>query len=315
MGTRVDIDLVAASPIQAADLTANIERAMLRWGLDWYPWGNATGELKRINAAFQRGESAQVSPELRDLLIRAQQFERLSDGYFDPAVAPMVAAWGFSSMPRPLADPPTAKRLAEWANNHPTMSDLIIDGDTVSSTRRDLQLDLGAIAKGYAVDLALRRLKSNDIRQATINIGGELEVMGATTKHIRVGIRDPRQEAYLAWLVLHGDESISSSGDYERFAIVNGQRIHHLLDPHTGEPVPHTQAVTVLAHDATLADAASTALMAAGPDNWRRIARQLGITEALRIDSNGAIEVTAALYARLQWNETAASNRKVTQLP
>jgi thiamine biosynthesis lipoprotein len=66
-------------------------------------------------------------------------------------------------------------------------------------------------------------------------------------------------------------------------------------------PVAHTESVTVISNDATLADAASTALMAAGPDNWQRIARQLGVREVLRIDATGAIEVTAALYARLHW--------------
>jgi len=314
MGTRVDVRLATDNPTQAAQLTADIERALLHWGQDWYPWGHTPGELKKLNAALLHGESMQVSRELRDLLMQAQQLQRASEGYFDPAVAPMVKAWGFADMDRSSADLPSAAQLAAWAKDHATLNALIIHADRVSSERRDLQLDLGAIAKGYAVDLALQQLKTGGIRTASINIGGELTVMGAAKDTTRVDIRDPRQNTSLAWLSLSGDESISTSGDYERYAMVNGRRIHHLLDPHSGEPVAHTQAVTVIAANGTVADAASTALMAAGPSNWGRIALQLGITQALRIDASGAIEVTAALYPRLQWSNAAMRNQRITEV-
>lgn len=312
MGTRVDLSLQANTPTQAAQLAADIERDMLRWGRDWYPWGEQPGELKQLNIALTKGESPRVSAELRELLIRAQTLQQASDGYFDPAVAPMVKAWGFTDMTR-VAVEPSAAQLSAWTQNHPTLADLNISSAYISSPRRDLQLDLGAIAKGYAVDLALQQLRAGGIRHAALNIGGELRVMGGVRSK-QVSIRDPRRDAALAMLDLNQDESISTSGDYERYAVVNGQRIHHLLDPHTGQPVAHTQAVTVLAADATLADAASTALMAAGPDNWRRIARQLGITQVLRIDGSGAIEVTAALYARLKWSEAALREHRISQI-
>jgi thiamine biosynthesis lipoprotein len=111
----------------------------------------------------------------------------------------------------------------------------------------------------------------------------------------------------LAWLEL-GDESVSTSGDYERFAIVSGKRIHHLLDPHTGRPAEHTIAVTVIAKDATLADAASTAVFIAGPERWRQVAHALGVGQVLRIDASGQVQVTAQLHARLQ-RASAASRR------
>ena len=123
----------------------------------------------------------------------------------------------------------------------------------------------------------------------------------------RVGIRDPRAVRTLAWLELN-DESVATSGDYERFFLVNGKRIHHLLDPRTGRPAGHTIAVTVIANDATLADAASTALFIAGPDQWQNVARAMGVDQALRVDASGQIQVTRKLQARLQLHYRIAAN-------
>lgn len=311
MGTRIDVEIVADAPQPAARLASEVERRFLQWGREWYPWGSVDGELKHLNAALRRGETLRISPELRELLLLAQTLQQRSEGYFDPAVAPMVQAWGFTDMNRVNALP-SAAQLAAWRGDHATLADLVIDGDNASSPRRDLQLDLGAIAKGYAVDLALQRLQAAGVTAATLNVGGELRVIGRDSHE--VDIRDPRAERTLASLQLVDGESIATSGDYERFAMLEGRRIHHLLDPHSGEPVAHTQAVTVIAATAALADAASTALMAAGPQHWQHIARQLGITQALRIDGSGAIEVSEALYARLHWNERAALGRRITRV-
>jgi FAD:protein FMN transferase len=316
MGTQVQLSMLAARPTAAATLSAQIERTLLRQSIDWYPWTpDATGELRQLNAALAAGHAFTVSPPLLALLQQARQAFAASDGYFDPAIAPMTQRWGFAAADSVATTPPDAATLALWRKSRPTLADLRIDGQHVSSTRPDLQLDLGAIAKGYAEQLALQQLQALGCSDAVINMGGQITVMGTTMaqQFEAVAIRDPRAEQALATLQLKSGESISTSGDYERFVERNGQRLHHLFDPHTGMPVTHTQAVTVISTDATLADAASTALMAAGPDNWQRIAQQLGVREVLRIDATGAIEVTPALYARLRW-APAAQARAIRQL-
>lgn len=309
MATRVQLSMLANSPEAAAKLSAQVERTLARQGIDWYPWTqDASGELRQLNAALARGERREVSAPLLGLLRRSKQAFESSEGYFDPAVAPLIQAWGFSSLDagpnQALPDPST---LEHWRNSRPTLGDLHIEGRYASSARRDLQLDLGAIAKGYAEQLVMQQLQALGCTDAAINMGGQITVMGTVMANqlAAVAIRDPRADQALATLQLKAGESISTSGDYERFIEREGRRIHHLLDPHTGLPVSHTEAVTVISDDATLADAASTALMAAGPDQWQRLARQLGIREVLRIDATGAIEVTAALYARLHWLPTA----------
>ena len=311
MGTRVQLSLLALTPTEAAQLSAQLQQILLRQGIDWYPWTNdPSGELRQLNAALAAGKPFAISQPLRALLQRALQVYQLSDGYFDPAVAPLTAAWGFTDVARHPSIPDPAL-LENWRQTRPTIADLHIGGEQVSSLHHDLQLDLGAIAKGYALQLALQELQRRGCTDAALNMGGQLGIMGAQIAQQLgpVAIRDPRAEAALATLQLAAGESISTSGDYERYALLGQQRIHHLFDPHTGLPVTHTEAVTVISMDATLADAASTALMAAGPDKWQRIARQLGVRDVLRVDASGAIEVTAALYARLQWRNDLPPHR------
>lgn len=315
MGTTVQLAVLAERPAVAAQCSAAIERRLLRQGIDWYPWTiDSSGELKRLNAALAHGQRLPVSAELLALLQRAQQLQQLSDGYFDPAVAPLIEAWGFADLNQPGVQSTLPTTLARWQHTHPSLADLRINGRDVSSQRTDLHLDLGAIAKGFALQLALPELARLGCHDAALNLGGQVSVLGTVQALATVAIRAPRSDQALATLQLKAGESISTSGDYQRYAEHNGQRIHHLLDPHTGLPVTHTQAVTVVSTDATLADAASTALMAAGPDHWQRIARQLGVREVLRIDATGAIEVTAALYARLHWNPAAAQLHTIKQI-
>jgi FAD:protein FMN transferase len=305
MGTQIQLTVLAEDPAITAGLSAQIERDLLRQGIDWYPWTtDASGELKRLNAALASGDTFTSSPGLLTLLQQTQRMFAASDGYFDPAVAPLTRYWGLAELESAASKAPLDSAvLTRWRANRPTLRDLRINGQQISSARHDLQLDLGAIAKGYAAQQALQRLHSLGCDEAAINMGGQIAVMGSNMAQqlAAVAIRDPRAARGLATLQLKAGESISTSGDYERFVERDGKRLHHLFDPHTGSPVAHTQAVTVVSSDATLADAASTALMAAGPDNWQRIARQLGVREVLRIDATGAIEVTAALYARLHW--------------
>jgi thiamine biosynthesis lipoprotein len=228
-------------------------------------------------------------------------------------VAPLVKKWGFESTERASTSVPSEAELAAWAATRPTFADLDLAGTEVSSRTPNLQVDLGAIAKGRVVDLAIAILKKNGIDNALIDAGGNLRAIGrAGDRPWRVAIRDPRSDQPLGWIELSQDESASTSGDYERFAMVGQQRIHHLLDPHTGRPVTHTMAVTVLAADATTADAASTAIMAAGPEHWLKIARQMRLRYVLRIAENGDIEMSSGLRSRLHFSATVVQQHKIS---
>jgi thiamine biosynthesis lipoprotein len=296
MGTMVEVT-VADTAIAATAIT-EVEREFQRLGKEWYAW-NRDGELAKLNAALAAGESFNATPELVDVLQRAAEVYRASEGAFDPAIAPMVEHWGFHDGEQ-TPQAPSASQLQNWSAAHATFADLQIDGHRIQSKRRDAMLDLGAIGKGYAVDRAVDMLRRSGIRNALVNAGGNLRVIGQRPGYPwRIAIRHPRTKEPLARIELQGDESVATSGDYERSGELNGKRIHHLLDPRSGQPVLHTQSITVFASNATLADAASTALFIAGPDRWLDLAKRLKLTGVVRVDADGKVQATRSLQSRL----------------
>lgn len=301
MGTTVSVAIATDDAQSAGAALGDTERLAQQYGREWYPW-NSAGELAQLNDALARGAPAQISPPLLALLSRSRELFIESDGYFDPAVAPLVRLWGFDRSERAPNSPlPDERALNAWCKEHPTFADLQWRDTTVSSERSDLQLDLGAIGKGRIVDLAIELLRARGFHDAMVDAGGNLRAIGrAGDRPWRIALRDPRGDGALGWLDLSGDESVSTSGDYERYAVVNGERIHHVLDPHTGRPATHTIAVTVLAPDATTADAASTALMAAGPEHWVQLARKMKLKYVLRVASDSTIEMSSGLRSRLR---------------
>ncbi len=164
------------------------------------------------------------------------------------------------------------------------------------------------------MDLAITRLRELGIQNAIINAGGNLRAIG---KHgdrpWRIGIRNPRGEGVLASIETRGDESILTSGDYERFYEYQGKRYHHIIDPRSGYPVTGVISVTVIADDAATADAASTALFVAGPQRWREIAKKLGVTQVMLIDGQGRMVVTPAMAKRVRFEVDPSP--KVTVAP
>ena len=142
------------------------------------------------------------------------------------------------------------------------------------------------------------------VEHASINTGGDLKVIGQrgdTPWHI--GIRDPRGEGVIASLEMQGNEAAFTSGDYERFFKLEGKRYHHILDPRTGQPARKSQSVTVIHSDATLADAAATALFVAGPEEWLIIAKSMNIQQAMLVDRQGKIHITRALADRVKFEK------------
>ena len=314
LGTNVSISVAGENGAEARDATSEIQRLMQRLSVEWYPWTpDHDGELSKLNDALARGDSMQVSAELAGLLLKTRDMVRSSGGGFDPAVGRLVELWGFTTGDRSAERPPPSENeIRAWVADHPRFADLEIEGTRVSSSRRDLKIDLGAIGKGRVIDLAIEILRAHGIRNAIINAGGKLRAIGIAGSHPwRIGIRDPRRAGTLGGIDVQGDESVSSSGDYERFAMIGGERVHHLLDPRTGRPTTHTAAVTVIASDATTADGASTAIFLAGAAEWQQVARRLGIREVLRVDADGTLQVSRALRERLRLSAEALRERAI----
>jgi thiamine biosynthesis lipoprotein len=299
LGTLVEVTLANVDERPAQEARRAIEGLFRRAEQDWDPW--RPGALWRFNRRLAGGRPFAVDRGLLPLLQGSSELSRRSHGLFDPAIGRLTELWGFHR-DEPRGRPPEPEALAALMRRPPAMSDLGWNGREVQGTNPAVQIDLGAYAKGYAVDQAIAHLRDLGIANALVNAGGDLRAIGRRGERPwHIGIRRPRAAGVLAILELGEDESVLTSGDYERFFIYDGKRYHHILDPRTGYPAEGAMAATVICRGAAQGDAAATALVVAGPTNWRAVARDMGIAEAMLIDSLGRIHPTEALRPRLRF--------------
>jgi thiamine biosynthesis lipoprotein len=302
-GTSVRIEILSAEPGSAAAAAAarDIESRFQKANTDWYAFG--TGELATVNALLARGQAAPVSADLAPLIGRAIALHEQSGGLFDPGVCALVRLWQFDNaedLAAASGPPPDEARRALRASQG-TLADLRFDGHTASSSR-PLCIDLGGMAKGTALEQARAVLAQHGIRNALIDIGGssQLAIGRKGASPWVIGLKDPRANRVIARLSLRPGEAASTSGDYERGYTRAGRRYHHILDPDTGAPTTGSASVTALAMDGELVDAATTALMVAGPTRFRDISAALGIVDALLITTSGELLTTPGMAARLR---------------
>ena len=313
-GTRVEVVVASADPAHGREAIAAVLREFDRLHHEYHAW--QPSQLSTLNAGIAAGKPVRVSPELAGFIREAQALSRRGDALFDPGIGELIALWGFQSDEFKAQLPPEAD-IRRWVAEKPSIADLRIDADTVRSSNRHVSLDFGGYLKGVALDCAAALLREKGIRNALINIGGNVMALGDKGgRPWRVGIQHPRQSGPLAVVALADGEAIGTSGDYQRFFEVEGKRYAHLLDPRTGYPVDHTQAVTILMPPGpkagTLSDANSKPIFIAGPGQWRETARRLNTPLVLRVDRSGQIFATEALHQRLEFPGKAP---EITVLP
>lgn len=218
-------------------------------------------DVWRINHA--QGAPVRVDEHTRAVLETALAVSAASGGAFDATIAPASALWDFQ-VEAPA--PPDAKELAEAA----ALTDytkLKLDGDTVTLPA-GMQIDLGGIAKGYIADEIAEYCRARGVKSGILNFGGNVVVIGTKPdgSDWRVGVQDPEQPTGEPLFALPAaDGSVVTSGNYERYFILDGVRYHHILDPETGWPVQNgLSSVTILTHSSMLADAYSTACYVLG---------------------------------------------------
>jgi thiamine biosynthesis lipoprotein len=299
MGTLIQFTLYGAAPVQAKAAIRDSDTWLQGFGRDGWAFGE--GELAQLNAALDQGACMRVSADLAAQIRRARELTLASGGRFDPAVGRLVALWGFDRAPRDPDRPFPQSAQIRALLPLPPMAQVTVSPAGEVCGPRGLFIDLGGIGKGYAVDRVTADLARRGISAALVNAGGNLKTLGERPgRPWRIGIRDPLKPGVMGSLALEPGEAVSTSGDYERMFDYHGQRYHHILDPRTGEPVRGLHAVTVVHAEAALADAASTALFVAGPDEWRAVAARLGIGRALVVRENGTVEMTSAMAARVR---------------
>jgi thiamine biosynthesis lipoprotein len=246
-----------------------------------------TSEVGRINAAAGI-ESVAVSSELIALLRLGLQFGEVSHRAFDVAVGPIVKAWDFLS-PNPRS--PSKEDISALL---PLINSQLISiaGNKVFLRKKRMGIDLGGIAKGYAVDRSTEVLLRGGFSRFIIDIGGNLGVNWEGTHMLdstvaEILIRHPRRDGEFFGKFMMGTGGVSTSGDYQRYFIENGIRYHHIIDPVSGYPSRGVVSVTIVAPDATSADALSTLVFVLGREKGMDFIKNTPDVEGMIIHESG----------------------------
>lgn len=314
-GTIINITLLDVDDKTAQEAFRDMREDLQLMHEVWHPW--EPGSLTRMNKLLEHTVEFSASPSVLELVHLAKDLANQSQQLFNPAIGKLIALWGFHSNKQPGILPSEAA-IKKLVSQNPTLQDITIKGVRVNNTNAAVKIDLGGIAKGFAIDRLLNYLKQRGIHNALINTGGDLKVIG---KHgdrpWKIAIRDPRIEAkekshntakIVATIELNDNEAAFTSGDYERYfknkkSDNKDQHLHHIIDPRTGYPAVGTQSVTVLHQNAATADAAATALFIAGPKQWLEIAKSMNIKYVLLIDEEGKIHITDAMLKRVKFEQ------------
>jgi thiamine biosynthesis lipoprotein len=262
---------------RALDWFATVERACSRF--------DPNSELRQLLA--RPGEPVQVSPVLFEAVRFALALARQTAGAFDPTIGRLLERHGFN---RHYITGETV--TSSSADPNATYRDVRLGIGRTITLRRPLVLDLGAVAKGLAIDLAACEL--GEFENVCIEAGGDLFASGHNADGLswRVGIQDPRRPGMLAKTVDVSDRAVCTSGDYQR----KNARGHHLVDPRTGESAVELASVTVVAPTAMAADGLATAAFILGLDGGRRLLDQAGV-EGVFITASGNLCATGAQAA------------------
>ena len=302
-GTTAELTLPADTP---EPLHREAARALAtQWQAreaDWHAWKPSA--LTAFNTALAAKGEAQAPPSLRALIDRSRPLVDDSGGYFDPGMGRVVAAWGFHTGDFPIrTPPPDDATLDAWAARPDSLRDLRCDAEwRCVTSMRTLSLDFNAVAEGLALEEGADALRVLGLRDALLNLGGDVVALGANgNAPWRVGL-DDGEGGVLGGVALRDGEAFMSSGRYVKYREApDGERWPHVLDARTGRPATGARLSAVLHPDAVRADAAATALLAAGPDGFERVVRGMRLRCALLVDAGGRAHVTSGMAARFAW--------------
>ena len=264
-------------------------------------------EVSRINKqALSEGKRASglkegwipISSELFSLLEEAVRLSNLTKGCFDVTIYPLWKIWKFEG--ENIEVP--SKRGIERALELVAYKNMILQDGKIKFAKKGMGIDLGGIAKGYAVDAAINVLKEKNVKSAMVNAGGDIYVLGRKQgKPWRIGIRHPRKEGEILGIVEVEDRAIVTSGDYERFFFTEGKRYHHIVNPKTGYPAEECQSVTIVAKKATFADGLATGVFVLGPKEGMALIESLEEVEGVIVNKEGEVSVSSGLVSKIEY--------------
>ncbi|MCL6460155.1 MAG: FAD:protein FMN transferase [Gorillibacterium sp.] len=257
-------------------------------------------EISRINQSAGI-KCVKLGPDTYEVLSRAAEFSSYCQGTFDVTIGPLVNLWDYKNSTE-IPNEARIKQVLPLVN----YADLIVDPreKTAGLQKMGQSLDLGGIGKGFASDKFLEVFREFGISSAFTNIGGNVAALGTKPDGSpwSVGIRHPRQDNRLMGAVSVADKAVVTSGDYQRYFVDReGKRRHHILNPSTGYPSESgVISVTIVADNATTADALSTIVFVAGMKKGLELLKNFPGTEVILIDTDLLVYVSQGLKDSFQ---------------
>lgn len=257
------------------------------------------------------GQPVTVSDETAQLVSFALDMAEQTDGAVDPTIYPVLSAWGFTTQTKQV---PEEGQIASLLQNV-DYGRISLEGDRLT-VPDGMQLDMGAVGKGYAGDLVIEVLKEYGVESALINLGGNVQAISSRPdgNDWRLGIRAPWEEGNLGVLRI-SDAAVVTSGGYENyFEDEEGNIYWHILDPSTGYPADGgLQAVTIIGEEGKLCDALSTALFVMGKDGAVEYWRANGGFDMLLVTEDGEIILTEGIDGQFTLNENRPERIRVIE--
>jgi len=257
-------------------------------------------ELSRINREAAQKPIA-ISQEMFDLISRSLEFSKLSGGAFDITFSSVGYLYDYRGHIKP-SDAEIAKALPGVNYRH-----LQLDRKrrSIHFARSGVRIDLGGIAKGYAVDNCIALLKKRGISNAIVTAGGDSRLLGDRRgRPWNVGIRDPRRSDDVVTVLPLVDVAISTSGDYERYFEEDGVRHHHIINPKTGKSASGVRSVTVIGPDGVTTEGLTKSVFVRGLEEGMRLIESIPNVDAIVIDATGNMFYSSRLRANVHRNNT-----------
>lgn len=295
MGTRITLELWANNSQQGslAIDAALTELRRIDAAMSTY---RPSSEVSKVNALAAQ-QSVKISAELFNLINQSLEFSRLTEGAFDITYASVGFKYDFIKHIAP--DQATVNALLPAINYRHLKLDA--KQQTIAFNHPAVRIDLGGIAKGYAVDRALLILKQHGITQAFISAGGDSYVLGDRQgRPWMVGIRDPDDASKVIAKLPLSNIAFSTSGDYERYFDDAGTRIHHIINPASGRSASKVRSATIIADSATCTDGLSKTAFVLGAEAALKIYSQLPGVEAILVTPEGQVLYSQGLATRIQ---------------
>ena len=255
-------------------------------------------EISNLNRSAGKS-SVRLSRETAEVLGLALRYAEGSGGAFDPTVGQLVRFWGFNKG-SPPASLPNQEEIATVLQRV-GYCHLIVSNGAAFLDREGMEVDLGGIAKGYAVDVCWREMAANKVKNFMVNLGGNIRCRGTAEsgRAWSVGVKDPfDRDRNIGAIRLADGMAVATSGNYEKFVEIGGKRYSHIVDPRTGRPVEGVASVTVIATNAVEADAMSTAIFVLGMKDAKPVLSRMPDCHVIFIPDTQPMKVYVSPGAR-----------------